>query len=69
MPDLKRDLSGRGAYVHPSRECVDAAIARKAFGKSLRVGGPLETSGAALRALIDSRSWERRDDNPMNSQR
>ncbi|WP_460806885.1 YlxR family protein [Nocardioides salsibiostraticola] len=29
---------GRGAHVHPTFECVDLAVSRKAFGRALRVG-------------------------------
>lgn len=36
-------MSGRGAWVHPSTECVDNAIRRRAFVRALRVSGPLET--------------------------
>lgn len=37
VPDLSRSMTGRGAWVHPTRECVDASIKRKAFGRALRV--------------------------------
>ena len=42
VPDPERRRPGRGAYVHLSRECVTAAIARKAFGRALRAGGGLD---------------------------
>jgi predicted RNA-binding protein YlxR (DUF448 family) len=42
VPDPKHEHSGRGAYVHPSGQCVRVAIARKAFGRAFRTGGPLD---------------------------
>ncbi|WP_307374640.1 YlxR family protein [Microbacterium sp. W4I20] len=36
-------LPGRGAWVHPTRECMDAALRRRAFGRALRVSTPLDT--------------------------
>lgn len=44
MPDPERRRPGRGAYVHLTQECVTAAIARKAFGRALRIGGGLDPS-------------------------
>ena len=64
LPDPRRQRSGRGAYVHPTGECVEAAIARKAFG----TGGPLETA-ALLSFVTESNVEERRDAHPMNSQK
>lgn len=39
VPDPRRRLQGRGAYVHPDPECVHTAIRRNAFGRALRTGG------------------------------
>lgn len=36
-------LPGRGAWLHPTQECMDAALRRRAFGRALRVSGPLDT--------------------------
>ena len=57
VPDPKRRNSGRGAYVHPTRECVSAAIARKAFAKALRVGGPVDPTDleAAVSVMSESK--------------
>lgn len=68
LPDPRRQHSGRGAYVHPTGECVEAAIARKAFGRALRTGGPLDTA-AILSHVTESNVEERRDAHPMNSQK
>ncbi|MBC7723642.1 MAG: YlxR family protein [Burkholderiaceae bacterium] len=39
---------GRGAWVHPTVECVDTALSRKAFGRALR-NPKLAVDGGALR--------------------
>lgn len=36
-PDPDRRLPGRGAWVHPVGECLEKAIARRAFGRALRL--------------------------------
>jgi predicted RNA-binding protein YlxR (DUF448 family) len=41
--DERKTLPGRGAWVHPSDECVDAGIRRRAFVRALRVSGDLDT--------------------------
>ncbi|WP_261164771.1 YlxR family protein [Microbacterium sp. Marseille-Q6965] len=41
--DERGSMSGRGAWVHATRECVENAIRRRAFVRALRVSGPLET--------------------------
>jgi uncharacterized protein len=43
VPDERASLPGRGAWVHETRECVDAAIRRRAFVRALRATGPLDT--------------------------
>ena len=35
-------LQGRGAWVHPTRECVENSIKRRAFGRALRVSEALD---------------------------
>ncbi|MEA9986735.1 MULTISPECIES: YlxR family protein [Subtercola] len=46
-------LPGRGAYLHPSVECFQKAVKRRAFGRALRTETPLETAalGARLTGL------------------
>ncbi|MBT2476454.1 YlxR family protein [Microbacterium sp. ISL-103] len=36
-------LPGRGAWVHPTPECMEAALRRRAFGRALRVSSDLDT--------------------------
>ncbi|WP_169581486.1 MULTISPECIES: YlxR family protein [Microbacterium] len=43
VPDERASMPGRGAWVHETRECVDAALRRRAFVRALRVSGPLDT--------------------------
>ncbi len=41
-PDPRRSMPGRGAHLHPVTACVDQARRRKAFGRALRLEGPLD---------------------------
>ncbi|MCE3555044.1 YlxR family protein [Pseudonocardia sp. RS11V-5] len=51
VPDPRRRLPGRGAWVHPAAGCLDRAERRSAFPRALRVPGPL--SVAAVRSYLD----------------
>ncbi|WP_147037759.1 YlxR family protein [Microbacterium aerolatum] len=35
--DERAVMPGRGAWVHPTRECLENAIRRRAFARALRV--------------------------------
>jgi predicted RNA-binding protein YlxR (DUF448 family) len=48
--DRHARLPGRGAHLHPTLACLEAAERRKAFPRALRVPGPLDT--AAVRRLL-----------------
>jgi predicted RNA-binding protein YlxR (DUF448 family) len=37
--DPARKLPGRGAWLHPDPQCLDAAIRRRAFARALRIAG------------------------------
>jgi hypothetical protein len=50
--DPRLRLPGRGAWLHPTPECLDLAVQRKAFGRALRVKAPLEV--AAVGEHIDA---------------
>ncbi|WP_091546625.1 YlxR family protein [Modestobacter sp. DSM 44400] len=41
-PDPRRRLPGRGASLHPTVECLQAAVRRRAFPRALRCSTPLE---------------------------
>ncbi|MGN0065998.1 MAG: YlxR family protein [Nocardioides sp.] len=43
LPDAGATAPGRGAYVHPTPECVDNAIRRRALNRALRAGEALDT--------------------------
>ena len=53
VPDPRLRLPGRGAWLHPTPECLDLALRRKAFGRALRVKARLEL--AAVSAYIETR--------------
>ncbi|MFT3871334.1 MAG: YlxR family protein [Nocardioides sp.] len=38
VPDPAASTPGRGAHLHPTTECYDLAVRRRAFGRALRVG-------------------------------
>lgn len=50
VPDPRRRLPGRGAWLHPVLECVDLAERRRAFARALRVPGALDP--APVRAYL-----------------
>ncbi|QNG19163.1 YlxR family protein [Rhodococcus triatomae] len=61
-PDLRRRLPGRGAWIHPDPECLSLAERRRAFGRALRVSGPLDISAVGLRVAAEAeRSAPARD--------
>ncbi|MFI1917188.1 YlxR family protein [Nocardia sp. NPDC020380] len=53
VPDPRRRLPGRGAWLHPSSACLSQAIRRRAFGRALRVSGNLDIS--ALEQYVENR--------------
>jgi len=36
-------MTGRGAWVHPVQKCVETALTRRAFARSLRVSNSIGT--------------------------
>jgi predicted RNA-binding protein YlxR (DUF448 family) len=52
VADPRLRLPGRGAWLHPTPECLDLAVRRKAFGRALRVEAFLDV--AALREYIEA---------------
>jgi uncharacterized protein len=51
VPDPRRRLPGRGAWLHLDRGCLDLALRRRAFGRALRVQGSLDV--AEVQAYVD----------------
>ena len=41
VPDPSATLPGRGAWVHPTVQCVELAARRRAFGRAFRVSTAL----------------------------
>jgi predicted RNA-binding protein YlxR (DUF448 family) len=60
VPDPRACIPGRGAWVHPTPDCLDLAERRRAFARALRVPGPLDV--AAVRIEIASRTASRSSD-------
>ncbi|GAA1358018.1 MULTISPECIES: YlxR family protein [Actinomycetes] len=44
VPDARRRLFGRGAWLHPDPDCLRAAEKRRAFPRAFRVQGPLDAA-------------------------
>ena len=57
VPDLRHQLPGRGAWLHPDPGCLAGAVRRRAFGKALRLQGAPDV--AAVAAYVQER--ERQD--------
>ncbi|WP_130446625.1 YlxR family protein [Kribbella rubisoli] len=45
LPDPGCRAPGRGAHLHPTTECFELAVRRKAFPRAFRVQGPLDVTG------------------------
>ena len=52
LPDPTGTAPGRGAHLHPSTECYDLAVRRKAFPRALRCEGGI--GAAAVGDYLDS---------------
>ncbi|MGN6132024.1 MAG: YlxR family protein [Nocardioidaceae bacterium] len=44
VPDPAARAPGRGAHLHPTAECLELALRRRAFGRALRVQGALDSA-------------------------
>ena len=42
VPDVRGRLGGRGAWLHPERDCFEQAVRRRAFARALRVQAPID---------------------------
>jgi len=45
--DSRAQLPGRGAYVHPSRSCIEAGLGRRAIERGLRMRPLIDTTTLA----------------------
>jgi predicted RNA-binding protein YlxR (DUF448 family) len=52
VPDPAGTALGRGAHLHPTTECYDLAVRRRAFGRALRCEGGI--SAAAVGTYLNS---------------
>ncbi|MGV9480905.1 YlxR family protein [Gordonia aichiensis] len=63
--DVARTMPGRGAWMHPSADCVSAAVRRHAFARALRSPG-LVVDQSDLEEVLITRSGEGTDESgPM----
>ncbi|WP_129842761.1 YlxR family protein [Streptomyces sp. RFCAC02] len=62
VPDLRGTLPGRGAYLHPTPDCLELAVRRRAFPRALKVQGPLDTGN--LRSAVVTAAPEAPQDRP-----
>ncbi|MGF3055710.1 YlxR family protein [Microbacterium sp. YY-01] len=49
--DEGASMPGRGAWVHPTHDCTDAALQRRAFARALRV--PVTTDTQTLEKRLN----------------
>jgi predicted RNA-binding protein YlxR (DUF448 family) len=52
LPDPDGTATGRGAHLHPTTECYELAVRRKAFSRALRCSG-VALSSAPLADYLD----------------
>ena len=52
VPDLNGSAKGRGAHLHPTIECFEQAMRRRAFGRALRIAAPVDAS--VVRAYFEA---------------
>jgi predicted RNA-binding protein YlxR (DUF448 family) len=62
VPDPSATFPGRGAWVHPTSNCIENAIKRRSFGRALRVNSALDTSRLATAVGSSSRIPEEQAD-------
>ena len=43
--DQQKNMPGRGAWIHPSSDCLALAIQRNAFGRALKLSKQIDSSG------------------------
>ena len=61
VPDPQGTAPGRGAHLHPTTECYELAVRRKAFGRALRIqvgSGPGGLDSTAVGEYVAARASE-----------
>lgn len=72
VPDPQAILPGRGAYLHRQDSCVQRALRRRAFGRALRLSGPVDVT--LVREYLESHNVHptplegAQDEHPMSVQ-
>lgn len=56
-PDPDKTAAGRGAHLHPTAECYELAVRRRAFSRALRTGAGL--ASASVKDYVDSSAFNR----------
>jgi predicted RNA-binding protein YlxR (DUF448 family) len=56
-PDPRHRLPGRGPWLHPTGDCLEQALRRRAFGRALRTSAAPDPAAvvAHLEALANGR--------------
>jgi len=78
VPDPRRRLKGRGAWLHPDPACLDLAERRRVFARALRLSGApaltllreyLAAGSTAPTRTVHAGSGSQADEPPMSTQR
>jgi predicted RNA-binding protein YlxR (DUF448 family) len=51
--DSSATAPGRGAWVHPTADCVNSAVSRGGLSRSFRRSGPFETGGLVAHIITE----------------
>ena len=59
VPDPRRRRPGRGAWLHPTSDCFEQAVRRRAFGRALRTSAAPDP--AAVAAYLEAHEQQPSD--------
>ncbi|WP_354023075.1 YlxR family protein [Conyzicola nivalis] len=62
VADQSATLPGRGAWVHPTVQCVEASVKRKAFGRAFRSSVTVDTVQLLADGGVSTRLHEEQAD-------
>ena len=68
VPDPGATAPGRGAHLHPTTECYDLAVRKKAFGRALRIP-PGSVPAGLDSAAVGSYLTHQHDEHPGDQDR
>jgi predicted RNA-binding protein YlxR (DUF448 family) len=69
VPDPQGTAPGRGAHLHPTTECYELAVRKKAFGRALRItggGAGARADSEAVAAWLSTREAEQEADQTVD---